>query len=404
MNIRTNITTIFVKELINNMLNGKEYDGDKFYRDQKLTGFGIKLQRNKVSYIAEIKVKGKNYRKVIGNAQVISNSQARELAKKFLGDMAVGINVIEQKKENKVKAITLKQAFNDYLQARGIKEKTLKEYKLFIYKYLKDWNDKPLNKITDDMVTQFYKSKKDTPYLANRIMSVLSAIYNYAMIKYKHGNKLLITYNPCIILKTCKKYEEKSREIMVEQYDIAKFWAATEENRYDTQKMKQTKKLCRLCILTGCREQEICRLKRKDVDRINKIFIIPDTKNGRAHTIAYGKYTEEIIDKLCEGLSDDDYLFPAPTESGHLENHSKYIKKLNIAAGIKFGLHDLRRSFTSYAAIFLKMDHCIVNVMTNHKNKDVTYDSYVKVGASCFNVYRESFQMIEDFILKSANQ
>ena len=132
MNIRTNITTIFVKELINNMLNGKEYDGDKFYRDQKLTGFGVKLQRNKVSYIAEIKVKGKNYRKVIGNAQVISNSQARELAKKFLGDMAVGINVIEQKKENKVKAITLKQAFNDYLQARGIKEKTLKEYKLFI--------------------------------------------------------------------------------------------------------------------------------------------------------------------------------------------------------------------------------------------------------------------------------
>ncbi len=42
---KANITTIFVKELINEMLNSKEYNGDKFYRDQKLTGFGIKLQR-----------------------------------------------------------------------------------------------------------------------------------------------------------------------------------------------------------------------------------------------------------------------------------------------------------------------------------------------------------------------
>lgn len=42
--------------------------------------------------------------------------------------------------------------------------------------------------------------------------------------------------------------------------------------------------------------------------------------------------------------------------------------------------------------------------MTNHMNNDVTYDSYVTIGTPDFEKYRESFQLVEDFILKNAKQ
>lgn len=401
---KVNITTAFVRELINEMLDGNKYNGDIFYRDQKLTGFGVKQQRSKVSYIAEIKVKGKNYRKVIGNAQVISNSQAREQAKKFLGDMAAGINVVEQEKENKLKAITLEEAFKDYLLFKKRAKSTVEEYKRIMDVYLNDWKQKPLTSITDDMVKKLYQEKEEIPYMANRIISLLSAIYNYAMIKYKQGDKRIITNNPCLVIKTIEEYIELPSEKFIEMDEIANFWAATEECRYDTKKTAQVKLLCRLDILLGCRKQELCNLKRKDIDLKYNIFKIRQTKNHRAHTIVYGTYTGEIINKLCEGLSDDDYLFPAPTKSGHLECGTSDLKKICKAAGVKFCLKDLRHSFTTYAALFLKMDHCLVNVMTNHKNRDVTYDVYVTLGASCFDIYRESFQMVEDFILENAKK
>ena len=48
MTDKVNITTAFVKELINEILDGNKYNGDVFYRDQKLTGFGVKQQRSNV--------------------------------------------------------------------------------------------------------------------------------------------------------------------------------------------------------------------------------------------------------------------------------------------------------------------------------------------------------------------
>ena len=404
MTDKVNITTAFVKELINEMLDGNKYNGDVFYRDKKLTGFGVRQQRSKVSYIVETKVNGKNYRKVIGNALVIPNSVAREKAKKFLGDMAAGINVIELEKENKLKTITLEEAFNNYLAARKHEEKTVNEYKRIMNVYLKDWKNKPLNDITDEMVEDFYRRGEKTPYMTNRTTTLLSAIYNYAMIKYKKGHKRIITNNPCLVLKTMDKYQEYKGDTKVEVYDIPKFWAATEPDISDTPKMAQTKTLCRLCILMGCREQEVCSLKRKDIKSLHKILKIADTKNDRPHTIPYAKYTGSLITQLCEGLGEDDYLFPAPTKSGHLQSHSKCMKAICAKAGIKFCLKDLRHSFTTYAAFHLQIDHCLVNIMTNHKNNDVTYDSYVTIGTPDFEKYRESFQMVEDFILKNAKQ
>ena len=64
----------------------------------------------------------------------------------------------------------------------------------------------------------------------------------------------MITNNPSLIIRTIDRYQECASKTKVEIYDIAKFWKATEPNMYDTLKMAQTRILCRLCILMGCRE------------------------------------------------------------------------------------------------------------------------------------------------------
>ena len=107
-----------------------------------------------------------------------------------------------------------------------------------------------------------------------------------------------------------------------------------------------------------------------------------------------------MLAKLCNGLEDEDYLFPADTESGHLEYHSKYIKKLRESCGVYFSLHNLRRTFTSYGATFCHIKVEMLEAMTNHKNKTVTFKHYVSAKSDTFPVYRKQFQKIENYIMK----
>ena len=378
----------------------KKSDHDEFYRDIELKGFGIRAQKTKIVYFAEAKVKGKLLRKTIAEVTKITPENARVEAKKLLGDMARGINVVAECKKSKLECVTLQEAFNDFLKCKQRSERTVYEYKRTVNRDLSEWLGKSLNSITREMVLRKFQSKK-FPAQANCIIKILNAIYVFAIERYRYNDKAVIMENPCNIFHVVKKNPTKVRENVIDPDKLRIFWHALEITMHDSLKMQQTKILCKLCLLTGCREQEICTLKRDNVDLENKFILIQHTKNKRQHIIPYGQETEKILLELCHHKKADDYLFSANTKSKHLKDHSNYIKRLNQISNIKFCLHDLRRSFTTYGIIYLHIDSNIMSLLTNHVIQDITYKHYVTKGTKEFNELRIYVQKIENFIMQN---
>jgi len=97
-----------------------------FYRDSKLSGFGLRVGKSSKTYFVEKWLNGKAVRISIGKHGQVTAEQAKGEARKLLGTMARGNNPIDEKKEARAKSVTLEKAFIEFLDARkALKERTI---------------------------------------------------------------------------------------------------------------------------------------------------------------------------------------------------------------------------------------------------------------------------------------
>jgi hypothetical protein len=91
-------------------------EGQAFYWDDELKGFGLRVTPTRKTYVAQSRVAGRTVRVTIGPHGPLTPVKARKLARKKLGQMADGIdhNLLEKKKV--AAGITLKEAYKEYIQ------------------------------------------------------------------------------------------------------------------------------------------------------------------------------------------------------------------------------------------------------------------------------------------------
>ena len=92
--------------------------GQDVYVDTELAGFGLCVGKSKKTYFVKRQVNGKTLKVTIGPHGVYSPEQARKEAQQLLAKLARGENPNEDKKTEKVKGITLQEAFGEYMGAR----------------------------------------------------------------------------------------------------------------------------------------------------------------------------------------------------------------------------------------------------------------------------------------------
>jgi hypothetical protein len=130
-------------------------NGQAFYRDTEIAGFGLRVGTTSKTYIAEGKVNGKTVRMTIGKHGIFTAEQARSEARQILGTIAKGVNPADEKKERRARGVTLDQVFSDYLLARkSLKPRTIYDYERFMKTYLVDWRNKPITEISKDMIAK----------------------------------------------------------------------------------------------------------------------------------------------------------------------------------------------------------------------------------------------------------
>lgn len=376
--------------------------GQTFVRDAELKGFALRLTPGSKSFIVEKRVDGKVRRMTLGRYPELTVEQARKEAHKLLGQIATGVNPIAEKEAEELKAITLSQAFEDFLKTRkNLRPKTIYDYRRMLVVAFDDWQKKPLLSITKDMIakrhTQLGEQRGEA--YANLSMRVLRAIFNFAQAQYEDSfGKALITENPVARLtQTRAWYRVERRQTIIKISQLPAWLQAVEALRADDQAEQSSliADYLLLLLFTGLRRQEAARIKWQDIDLSNNTLTIPDTKNRQPLTLPLSDFVKAILERR-QAASSGEYVFAGNGKAGHLVEPRTPMTKVMIASGIKFTLHDLRRTFITIAES-LDISAYAVKRLVNHKMSGDVTAGYIITDVERL---RDPMQRITDHLLK----
>lgn len=347
-------------------------------RDSDLKGFGVRVSpKGAVSFICEARVKGRGgsaKRITIGKYPAFTVDQAREIAKENLRTMYQGDDPLKLKAtqidiSQEADCYTLGRVFKEFLERRDLKETTVKDYTQVLGFVYGDYLEKPIREITRKVVDDRFFSLKSKG-TAGKSSRVLSAICSYAKgVELSNGDRLL-TENPVDVLKDKGvKRTLKRKQTVVSPEELAQILGRLQGDLESDERPKYNPATLRavyLIALTGCRKQEILKLKKENVHK--DYFVIVDTKNHMEHTVPITEAVRWVLKTAKENCKDSPWMFPSNrNRMNHVFNPAKvtryYLKG--------FTLHDLRRTFITVASE-IGVDLNSIKMLVNHKSSDVT--------------------------------
>lgn len=345
-------------------LLGKEM----FVWDTETRGFGLRMKPSGTkTFIIQYRTdRGKTRRYAIGQHGRMTVEQARKQAKLKLAETEIGQDPSAVRKEV-AHTRTVEEMCRTYFEEasagrvlrRGQPKKasTLATDKGRIERHIVPMlGKKAVDELTRHDVETFMfdirdgKTAKDVrtgprgrarvkggPGTAAKAVSLLSAIYNYAI------SKDWVEFNPC---QGIEKPADKRRDRFLSKQEYIKLGEAIEE-AIRTGTNKTALRAVVALMLTGCRKNEILTLRYKDVDVEGGCLRLPDTKTGKQ----IRPCGEKALVYLTENKGDpDNYIFPAYRGGGHLINVSKPIATLCKIAKIEgVTAHVFRHSFATVA-------------------------------------------------------
>ena len=346
----------------------------------------------------------------------------REEAKEIVSQMSKGVNPIEAERDAKdaeilaakqaeAESMTLQQALDLYThddriakegKARTkeqLKQSTADGYKAHIEKHLKDWLPMQLRDISARMVKARH-AKIKAPVAANNTMRIFRAIYNLALEETEDANELP-TLPPNPVRRMQRKWNDENRkDNFVKQTKLKDWWTSTEKiarTRPGTRKEsvpvyahgdgELARDYLQFVILTGLRRREATGLLWKNVDMDDKSITILDTKNKDTLELPLSDYLLEILQRR-KG-KDRKSVFP-------IVEVKKFVAWVRKGSGVAFTIHDLRRTFATYAEE-LNIGGYTIKAMLNHRigGGDVTA-GYIRVTVERM---REPMQKVTDYVL-----
>jgi integrase len=329
--------------------------GQALYWDKTLRGFGVRVTpEGKRTYIVQHRVAGRTVRVTVGQHGHLMTDEARRQAQGKLGQLATGIDINGQRKLARVKAATVKEVFAQFRAARTRnKPATMDSYERTLELYAKDWLSRPWTSISRDMVLERHRSVGDKTgeRTANNLMKVTRAIINFAMAQYRHPltGDPLIMQNPVRALSDVRGwFRERPREDHLKPSEIRAWWEMVAELATETQRDYMY-----ALLLTGCRASEIGELKFNQLNLVDGVITLPDTKNGTTHRIPISDFLQDMFHRRiqCSG-SENDFVFPpscnGPSRWGHTAQGNRLLQRVEVATGIQMHTrHGLRRTFAS---------------------------------------------------------
>ncbi|PPD41654.1 MAG: integrase [Methylobacter sp.] len=370
--------------------------GQAFYWDCELAGFGMYVGAKSKTWCVQQRIGNKTKRVVLGKYPAMTAEQARNEAKKAIGELAAGIDTVQEKRESKIKAVTLGEVFADFLSARQLKPKTVKDYTGIMNNIYADWQKLPITDISRDAVERRHKKvgeERGEAY-ANLGARTLRSVLNYASAKYETGKGVsILPDNPVKrISQTRSWYRVERRTGHLKAHQLAAWFDAVLNIDNDT-----IRDYLIFVILTGCRKDESAKLQWADIDLIDKSYVLRDPKNKNPIQLPLSDYLVDML-KIRKANSSSDFIFAGEGASGYLVEPKRQLTKIIEKTEMPFSMHDLRRTFITIAES-LDISAYSVKALVNHKQGEDVTSGYIQLTVERL---RQPMQAITDFMLKSA--
>jgi len=334
-----------------------------FLWDDDLAGFGVvAFPSGRKVFVAQFRQNGRSHRMTLGDYGRLTPDEARSQAKKALGDVEKGDNPLADRDAAR-RVQTFVQVAEDFMSlhvAVKRKPRTGEEYRrLLTLHILPKLGSKRLPDITRADVIRLHASLADRPFVANRCLALISAIWNWAAER----DVVSFADNPA---QRVERNKEPRRERFLTSDELGRLGDVLREAETDGLSCKESASkharpgrrrtldpfavaAIRLLLLTGARLHEILDARWENVDFERALILLPDSKTGRK-TIYLSAPALAVMAALPR-LEGNPYVIAGEKNATHRVDLKKPWAAVCQAAGLKgVRLHDLRHTFASFGA------------------------------------------------------
>ncbi len=314
--------------------------------DSELKGFGVVvLPSGRVTYVIQYRNAAHIQKRLkLGVHGPITAEEARELAKKHFATIAQGLDPVEEKKSVR-NLSTMNDLVTDYLERHGQKKRpksVLEDQKLLKNIILPALQGRKVAHITRRDIENLHLRHENTPYQANRTLSLLSKMFSLAISWGWRSD------NPA---QGIPKYQEEKRDRWLDDEELQSLWSVL-----DQYPQNLTAYVFKFLLLTGARKGEALQATWDQFDLEKGIWTKPShiTKQKKKEHLPLSDKTIEllhILKNLSPILSTEQakYLFPGRIKDEPLKEIKTFwhsiIKKANLE---NVRIHDLRHTHASH--------------------------------------------------------
>jgi integrase len=372
----------------------------RYIYDLSISGLILIISpNNKKIFKVRKSINGKTQSVYLGEYPIMSPVEARELSLLVLGELmktkrkhpvlvsALGStpNPVPSPIPNPVPSPipshlpTLNKVFRDYLaKRRKLKPVTIADYERCLRVAFPDWLHLTVDQITETMVINRHaKRSSESKARADNEFRVLRGLFNFASQEYKSTGYNLD--NPVETLNHNHSWNKVGRkQTYLNDSDLKAWFEAvnTLPYWYSGELANTARVYFLLTLFNGYRRTECSLLRWHHIDFDRETITLEVTKNNKRHTLPLTPFTKTLLQtwlKQSPNSAGDGLIFSAATnELEPIEYIEQVIKAIIKRCGVKWSMHDLRRTFSTVAHSG-GMDAYTLKRLLNHSDgSDVT--------------------------------
>ncbi len=342
------------------LLRSTVSDG-RILRDRVLCGFCVRMNARKRSFMVATSVAGQQLRMVLGYWPLMSVDEARALAAEVLRECRAGRT---PSKAVPVALPTLRLALKEYCLAKKIKASSQKRYESLMRTHFGEWLDESVSELGGLAFAAHCRAFANSK--GSALVEVGRGILS-ALIKFLNAVHGLSLESPFVKLSAAGLMPERSqpRARVLQEADLPVWMLAVDKLG------ERQRDYLYLMLYTGLRRNEGRELCRQQIDLAGGVLSIPDTKNGKPHSLPITALMRVILERRCVGLKPDDVLFKGVS--------AEHVHSMAMRLGApRFMLHDLRKLVATVGEK-LGLGDAVLRRILNHTapKSDVLHRHYV---------------------------
>lgn len=252
---------------------------DTVFWDRELPGFGIRVYATggKV-YVAQTRTGGRSRRVRIGRHGVLTPEEARQRAALAITRLKSGQSAKSDSENRAARGPSVAEAAKKYLAEHvdvRLKPNTARNVRIDLQKHiLPAFGKLALVSVDRERIAELHATLYRTPAMANRVVNTFAAIYSMAQT----WGLVPEGINPC---SEVEKYRTGRPERFLTEAEFSRLGRIVHEMEAEGEIQSGPAAAIRLLMLTGCRCNEILRLRWDEVDFERSELRLSDSKTGQ---------------------------------------------------------------------------------------------------------------------------